>query len=86
MENALDNVYLRPGVVFLVGVSNKGNWPRLQRLPNSELVAVFYNHPSHGFGCGDVELGVSHDDGVTWQVRSQVSDHAAEPTISNLIG
>jgi hypothetical protein len=54
MKNALDGVYLMPGVDFSVGVSNKGNWPRLRLLPNGEIAAAFYNHPSHGFGCGNV--------------------------------
>ena len=79
MKNALDGVYLMPDVEFSVAVDDKGNWPNLMLLPNGEVLATFYNHPSHGFGCGDVELWVSSDDGQAWQFRSQVSDHSDNP-------
>ena len=80
MANALDGVCLMPGVEFSVGVDGKGNWPQLLLPPNGEVLAAFYNHPSHGFGCGDVELWRSEDDGRTWRFRSQVSDHGDAPT------
>lgn len=79
MSNALHGVHLMPGVEFSVAVDGKGNWPHLLLLPNDEILAVFYNHPSHGFGRGDVELWASEDGGRTWRFRSQVSDHGDDP-------
>ena len=69
-----------PGAEFYVAIDNKGLWPNLTKLPNGELAAAIYNHPSHGYGSNsDVELWVSKDEGRSWAFRSQVTDHADNP-------
>jgi photosystem II stability/assembly factor-like uncharacterized protein len=71
---------LMPGAEFYVAIDNKGLWPNLTRLPNGELAAAIYNHPSHGTGSNsDVELWVSTDGGRSWVFRSKVSDHPDNP-------
>ncbi len=67
------------GAEFYVAIDNKGLWPNLTLLPDGEIAAAVYNHPSHGMGCGDIELWVSGDEGRSWKYRSTVSDHAGEP-------
>lgn len=68
------------GAKFFVGIDNKGLWPNLTKLPNGELAAAVYNHPSHGYGDNsDVELWVSDDSGVSWTYRSTMSSHPEEP-------
>ena len=71
---------LLPGAEFYVAVDNKGLWPNLTLLPNGDIVAAVYNHPSHGLGAGDVELWASADEGRMWTLRSVVSDHSDQPT------
>lgn len=71
---------LLPGAEFYVAIDNKGLWPNLTKLPNGEIAAAIYNHPSHGHGSNsDVELWVSNDGGVSWAFRSQITDHPEEP-------
>ena len=71
---------LLPGAEFYVAVDNKGLWPNLTRLPNGELTAAVYNHPSHGYGSNsDIQLWVSGDGGRSWALRSQVTDHPENP-------
>lgn len=71
---------LLPGAEFYVSIDNKGLWPNLTRLPNGEIAAAVYNHPSHGYGSNsDVELWVSADNGVSWSFRSRMTDHPEEP-------
>ena len=78
-QNVLDKCFLIAGAEFHVAIDNKGNWPNLVLLPNGEIAAAIYNHPSHGFGCGDVELWISADQGRSWTFRSKVSDHSESP-------
>jgi BNR repeat-like domain len=76
----LNGCQLLPGAEFYVAIDNKGLWPNLTRLPNGELAAAVYNHPSHGYGSNsDVELWISKDGGISWTFRSQVTDHPEEP-------
>ncbi|MEZ6046018.1 MAG: sialidase family protein [Planctomycetaceae bacterium] len=77
--NSLEGVYMNPKAEFWVAIKGKGNWPKLKQLENGELIASFYNHPSHGFGNGDIELWVSSDEGRNWAYRSTVTDHSADP-------
>jgi len=71
---------LMPGAEFYVAIDNKGLWPNLTRLPNGEIVAAVYHHPSHGYGSNsDIELWTSGDGGLTWSFRSTVSDHPDNP-------
>ena len=79
MPNMLDGLCMIAGAEFYVAIDGKGNWPRLALLPNGDIAAAVYNHPSHGFGCGEIELWMSTDGGRKWSLRSQVSDHADEP-------
>ena len=79
-HGGVNGCHLMPGAEFYVAVDNKGLWPNLTRLPNGELAAAVYNHPSHGLGSNsDVELWVSPDEGRSWAFRSRVSDHADNP-------
>ncbi len=55
-------------------------WPNLTMMPNGEIAAVIYSHPSHGWHEGDPELWVSSDGGYTWQCRAQVTQHQP-PTV-----
>ena len=78
--DGLNGCQLLPGAEFYVGIDNKGLWPNLTKLPSGELAAAVYNHPSHGFGSNsDIELWISKDGGVSWNFRSQVTDHPEEP-------
>ena len=70
---------LMPGAEFYVAVDNVCAWPNLTLLPNGEIAAALYNRPSHGFGCGNVEMWISGDGGRLWKRRSAVSDHADRP-------
>lgn len=42
----LNGCQLLHGAQFDVGIDNKGLWPKL---PNGEIAAAIYNHPSHGY-------------------------------------
>jgi len=64
---------------FYVAVDNKGLWPNVTLLPSGEIVAAAYNKPSHGFGCGNVDMWVSNDEVKIWEYRSTVSDHSEHP-------
>ena len=76
----LNGCQMLPGAQFYVGIDNKGLWPNLTKLPNGELSAAIYNHPSHGYGDNsDVELWISRDDGINWSFCSKVSNHPDEP-------
>jgi hypothetical protein len=76
----LNGCQLLPGAQFYVGIDNKGLWPNLTKLPNGEIAAAIYNHPSHGYGDNsDVELWISKDGGINWTFRSKLSSHAEEP-------
>ena len=70
---------LLPSGEFFVAVDNVCAWPNLTLVPNGEIVAAIYNQPSHGFGCGNVELWASDDGGRLWAKRSTVTDHADQP-------
>ncbi len=50
-------------------------WPNLTLLPSGEIGAAIFNQPSHGAMEGDVELWVSEDEGYTWAMRSQITQH-----------
>ncbi len=78
-SNVLDKCVMIGGAEFYVAIDNKGNWPNLVTLPRGEIGAFIYNHPSHGFGCGDVELWTGADGGRLWTFRSKVSDHSDAP-------
>lgn len=76
----LNGCQLLHGAQFYVGIDNKGLWPNLTKLPNGEIAAAIYNHPSHGYGDNsDVELWISNDGGINWTFRSKLSSHAEEP-------
>jgi photosystem II stability/assembly factor-like uncharacterized protein len=80
VPSGVNGCHLMPGAEFYVAIDNKGLWPNLTRLPNGELAAAIYNHPSHGYGSNsDVELWISQDDGRSWAFRSQVTDHPGNP-------
>jgi len=80
----VNGTYLLPGAEFFVAIDNKGLWPNLTLLPNGEIAAAVYNHPSHGFGCGDVECWVSADQGRTWGFRSKITDHSEDPKLTRM--
>jgi photosystem II stability/assembly factor-like uncharacterized protein len=78
--NGLSGCQLMSGAQFGVGVDNKGLWPNLTKLPDGEIAAAVYNHPSHGYGSNsDVELWISNDAGHSWRYRSHITDHPEEP-------
>jgi hypothetical protein len=78
--SGLNGCQLLPGAQFHVAIDGKGLWPNLTKLPNGDLAAAVYNHPSHGYGSNsDVELWVSRDRGVNWVLRSKITDHPEEP-------
>jgi len=80
VTGGVNGSHLMPGAEFYVAIDNKGLWPNLTSLPNGELAAAVYNHPSHGYGSNsDVELWVSEDEGRNWVFRSQVTDHPENP-------
>ncbi|QDT29535.1 BNR/Asp-box repeat protein [Gimesia panareensis] len=79
-SQGLQGCQMLPGARFYVAIDNKGLWPNLTKLPNGELAAVVYNHPSHGYGDNsDIELWISQDAGISWKFRSKVSAHPEEP-------
>jgi hypothetical protein len=64
---------------YSTAIVGKGLWPVLKKLPDGSLGVFIYNKPSHGFGCGNIELYISEDSGKSWSFRSQVSEHQSEP-------
>lgn len=75
----LNGSQLLPGAQFYIGIDGHGLWPNLTKLPNGEIAAAVYNHPSHGYGdASDVELWVSAD-GTSWKFRSKISSHPEVP-------
>ena len=77
--SSLSGCQLLPGARFYVGIDGHGLWPNLTKLPNGEIAAAVYNHPSHGYGdASDVDLWVSTD-GVSWNFRSKISSHPEVP-------
>lgn len=62
----LNGCNLLRGAEFYIAIDNKGLWPNLTLLPNGETLVAVYNHPSHGLGCGNVELWASADGGRSW--------------------
>jgi len=77
----LSGCQLLRGAEFYVAIDNQGLWPNLTLLPNGDMVAAIYNHPSHGCGTGsNVELWASTDQGRSWSYRSTMSDLGDEPT------
>lgn len=75
----MNGSYLLSGAESYVAIDNKGLWPNLSLLRNGEIAAAVYNHPSHGFGCGNIELWISADKGRIWNMRSVVTDHSENP-------
>ncbi len=76
----MQGCYLLDGAEFYVAIDNKGLWPNLILLPNGEIAAFIYNHPSHGYGSNsDLEMWASKDGGRLWQYRSTVTTHTEEP-------
>jgi len=75
----VNGVHLLEEAEHYVAIDNVCAWPCVLRLPAGELVAAVYNKPAHGYGCGDVDLYVSSDDGRFWSRRSAISDHADAP-------
>lgn len=76
--------YLLPGAEFYVGVDNKGLWPNLTLMDNGDILAAAYNHPSHGWGCGNIECFRSMDGGRTWETLSVISDHGENPLLTRM--
>jgi len=77
----LNGCNLLPGAEFYIAIDNQGLWPNLTLLPNGEIGAAVYNHPSHGLGSGsNVEFWVSADGGRMWEFRSTLSDLGDEPS------
>ena len=58
-----------------VAVDNVCAWPNLTVLPNGDLAAVIFNHPSHGLAEGDVEVWASNDGGKLWKLRGTATTH-----------
>ncbi|MEZ6128757.1 MAG: sialidase family protein [Planctomycetaceae bacterium] len=50
-------------------------WPNLTLMPDGMIVAILFNQPTHGQAEGDIECWASPD-GVKWERRSTVTDHA----------
>ncbi len=76
----INGCQLLPGAQFYVGIDGHGLWPNLTKLPNGDIAAAVYNHPSHGYGdASDVELWISRDGGVSWTFRSKISSHPEVP-------
>jgi len=58
-----------------VAVDNVCAWPNLTLLPNGDLAAAIFNHPSHGLAEGDVEIWASADGGKLWELRGTATTH-----------
>ena len=58
-----------------VAVDNVCAWPNLTVLPNGDLAAAIFNHPSHGLAEGDVEVWASSDGGKLWELRGAATTH-----------
>jgi hypothetical protein len=50
-------------------------WPNLTRLPNGEVICVYFNAPSHGLEEGDLVCAMSDDGGLNWKPRGVVAPH-----------
>ena len=69
------HIELPDGAYHVVTALEHCAWPNLTMIPSGTIGAVIFNKPSHGGQEGDVELWVSEDDGYTWAMRSQVTEH-----------
>ncbi len=69
------HIELPDGAYHVVTALDHCAWPNLTLMPNGEIGAVIYSHPSHGWHEGDPELWVSSDGGYTWELRSEVTRH-----------
>jgi hypothetical protein len=58
-----------------IAVDNVCAWPNLTVLPNGDLAAAIFNHPSHGLAEGDVEIWASADGGKLWELRGTATTH-----------
>ncbi|MEA3403822.1 MAG: sialidase family protein [Armatimonadota bacterium] len=74
------HIQLPDGAYHVVTALEHCAWPNLTPMPNGEIGAVIYSHPSHGWHEGDPELWVSADGGYTWALRSEVTEHEP-PTV-----
>jgi hypothetical protein len=75
--------HLLSGAEFFVAIDNKGLWPVLLTLPDGNIGAAVYNHPSHGYGDGgNVELWTSSDGGRSWAFRSVISSQPEDNPLS----
>lgn len=75
----MNNNAVQLNAEYSTAITGKGLWPNMKVLADGLLGVFIYNQPSHGYGCGDVEMHVSDDSGKSWQLRSRVSDHSDEP-------
>lgn len=74
------HIELPDGAYHVVTALEHCAWPNLTLMPNGEIAAIIYSHPSHGWHEGDPELWVSSDSGFTWGLRSEVTRHEP-PTV-----
>lgn len=64
-----------PAAERYIAVDNVCAWPNLTTLPNGDLAAAIFNHPSHGLAEGDVEVWASADGGKLWELRGTATTH-----------
>lgn len=72
---SFSSVLAAQGPERYVAVDNVCAWPNLTVLPNGDLAAAIFNHPSHGLAEGDVEVWASADGGKLWKLRGTATTH-----------
>ncbi len=65
-----------------IAVDNVCAWPNLTLLPNGQIAAHLFNHPSHGQAEGDVETWLSAD-GKFWTKQGTPAPHDPETARMN---
>lgn len=66
-----------------VAVPDATVWPNLTRLQEGAMLLAGFNKPSHGQVEGDVACWVSQDEGATWTLRSNVTQHTPDTVRMN---
>jgi len=69
-------------IQHIVAVEDVCAWPNLTLLGDGTIIAVFHNKPSHGQAESDIDCWASQD-GLTWEKRSTVTEHAPKTTRMN---
>ena len=67
-----------------IGINNGANWPNLNLMPDSTIVAAVFNQLSHLLHSGEVDFYSSSNGGRTWTISGSPFKHELGITRANL--